>query len=225
VSEFIGDPSWVFELVSTDDRVRGRALARHQSLITAASEANRWVNRVWAQAGTPAPEQPRLAAEMAQARAAHRHYLGQTIFELVGRLWDENPEIREQHAPFALLYLTWERRHPAEWHARASNAWSPWSRKEGVLRNLAKHGIPDVIMPRLTDLVVDVVRHPYRCKDWLYAPLIRRLRTGEFDQRLRDLHAAADPMVRSRAEFLRYVADNPALKVTRRTFARWLAGA
>ncbi|HYQ68933.1 hypothetical protein [Actinophytocola sp.] len=221
--EFIGDPSWVFELVSTDGRVRGRALARHQSLIKAALEANHWMNRVWAQAGTPAPEEPHLAAEMEQARAAHRHYMGQTILGLLSGFWDRNPQIREQHAQFALLYLTWERRHPADWRAQASNAWSPWARKEDLLLGMAKDGIPAAVRPQMSDLIIDLVQHPYRCKDWLYAPLTRQLRNEEFNWRLRNLLAATDPMVRLRVEFLLCVADNPTLKIKRQTFAHWLA--
>ena len=216
---FIGDPSWVFDLVSADDRVRGRALSRHQSLIAAAMAAIHWSNRVWAQAGTPAPTEPRLAAEMAQARATHRHYLGQTIFGLTAGLWDRNPAVREQHAQFALLYLVWERRHPADWRAQASNAWSPWGRKQSVLRELARNGVPATIRPQMADLIADLVRLPYRCKDWLYAPLTRQVRTDG----MRLLLTASDPMVRVRAEFLLHVAGTPDLNVTRHTFARWLA--
>jgi hypothetical protein len=220
--EFEGDPAWVFDLISTDDRVRGRALARHQALLEAAREANHWINRVWAQAGTPAPEAPHLAAEMEQARAAHRHYVGQTIFELLGGCYDTDQTVRERHARYALLYLVWERHYPAEWRMRESNAWSPWPRKEGLLMEMAEKGIPASILPQMADLLPDVVAHPYRCKDWLYAPLARQLRGGRFDERMRDLLVAADPMVRSRAQFVLHVADTPTLTVKRHTFDRWL---
>ncbi len=222
-SEFAGDPSWVFGLASADDRVRARALTRHRRVVALALDAIHWSNRVWARAGTPAPAEPHLAAEMDQARSAFRHHHGQTVFALADRLWDEDPRVRERHAPFALLYLVWERRHPDDWRAPASNLWSPWGRKELVLRRLAGHGVPQAIRPQLTDLLTDVLRGPYRCKDWWYARLVHRIRDDRFDERMRGLLTDDNPLVRLRAEFLRHVADHPEPRVTRATWHRWLA--
>lgn len=85
-AELVGDHLWVFDLIARDDLVRHRALVRHQALLTAASEANHWSNRVWAQAGTPMPVELHLAAEMDQARAAYHWRCQQTIFGQIGAI-------------------------------------------------------------------------------------------------------------------------------------------
>jgi hypothetical protein len=109
---------WVFDLIARDDLVRRRALVRHQALLTAASEANHWSNRVWAEAGTPTPVELHLAAEMDQARAAYHWHCQQTIFGQIDAFWSaERADLvaRSMYAPFAVLYLQWEARYPQEW--------------------------------------------------------------------------------------------------------------
>ncbi|WP_053723333.1 hypothetical protein [Saccharothrix sp. NRRL B-16348] len=221
--EFVGDPSWVWGLVSSDDAVRRQALARHQASIKAAAEALRWSNDVWARAGTPAPSEPHLAAEMDQARAAFRHHYGQTIMELTAPVWGDDRELRDRHAPFVLLYLDWEGRYPDDWGAPASRLWSAWGRKAVLLRALDKRGVPEAIRPGMTDLVADVVRRRYRCKDWLYARLVRHIADDRFDERMRALLVDDDPDVRLRAEFLLHVAAHPKPYVRQTTWGRWLA--
>lgn len=222
-TEFVGDPSWVWGLASRDDDVRREALARHQALIKAAADALRWSNDVWARAGTPAPSEPHLAAEMDQARAAFRYHHGQTIMELTASAWGEDQELRDRHAPFVLLYLVWEGRYPDEWGAPASRLWSAWGRKASLLRALARGGVPETIRPRMTDLLTDVLRRRYRCKDWMYARLVRHIADDRFHERMRSLLADDDPNVRLRAEFLLHVAEHPQRQVRRTTWGRWLA--
>ncbi|MFE9746373.1 hypothetical protein ACFYOT_15830 [Saccharothrix saharensis] len=223
-TEFVGDPAWVWGLASRDDDVRGRALARHRELVEHARQALRWSNDVWARAGSPAPDQPHLAAEMDQAQAAFRYHRGQTIFGLTASLWDDDHEVRERHAPFVLLYLAWEGRYPDDWRADDNNLWSAWGRKESLLRTLAADGVPSTIRPQMTDLITDVVRRRYRCKDWMYAGLVRHVADDRFHERMRGLLGDDDPVVRLRAEFLLHVAAHPEAKVKRTTWRRWPAG-
>ncbi|MBB5867018.1 hypothetical protein F4553_000397 [Allocatelliglobosispora scoriae] len=117
---------WTYDLISPDEAVRRRALARHQALLAAAAEALHWSNRVWAQAGTPAPAEPHLAAEMDQARADRRWHEGQTIFGAHDAFFDRwtGPAYPLPYAPYVALYLRWEMEHPDEWGARESNRWS-----------------------------------------------------------------------------------------------------
>jgi hypothetical protein len=120
--------SWLLDLVAADDAVRHRALARHQALLAKASEALRWSNRVWAQAGTPAPAEPHLAAEMDQARADFQGHRQQTIFGPIDAFCDSrsgDPAAR-LYAPYVVLFLRWEACYPREWRAPGSSMWSPW---------------------------------------------------------------------------------------------------
>ncbi|WP_033442019.1 hypothetical protein [Saccharothrix sp. NRRL B-16314] len=224
-ADSVEDPSWVWDLVARDEDVRRRALARHQASVKAAADALRWSNDVWARAGTPAPAEPRLAAEMDRARAAFRRHYGRTVMELTSPVWGADRELRERHAPFVLLYLDWEGRYPDDWGARASYLWSPWGRKQVLLRALEKGGVPETIRPRMTDLVTDVLRRPYRCKDWLYARLVRHIADDRFRERMRSLSEDPDPVVRRRAEFLLHVAEHPQPKVRQTTWGRWLDSA
>ena len=125
----------MFDLVATDDVLRHRVLARHQALLAAASEALRWSNRVWAQAGTPAPAEPHLAAEMDRARASFRWNREQTIFGPIDAFLNpRNSEARLPYALYVVLYLRWETDRPQEWAAPGSWMWSPWGTKEVLLR-------------------------------------------------------------------------------------------
>lgn len=222
-SRFVGDPSWVLGLASPDDDVRHRALARHQALIEGATRALYWSNDVWARAGTPVPSVPHLAAEMDQARAAFDHHRGRTIFALVDSLYDDDREVRERYAPFVLFYLRWEGQYPDDWRAEANNMWSAWGRKESVLRALDEDGVPEAIRPGMTDLLTDVVRRRHRCKDWVYAGLVRHVADERFHERMRSLMEDDDPVVRLRAEFLLHMARQPKPRVRRTTWRQWLA--
>ncbi|MFD1147953.1 hypothetical protein [Saccharothrix hoggarensis] len=221
-TELVGDPAWVRGLVSRDDDVRREALDRHRELVKAAVDARHWSNDVLRRAGHVWPTEPHLAAEMDQALASRRYHRGQTIFELVGSLWDDDPEVRERYAPFVLLYLVWEGRYPDDWRAPGNNLLSPWGRKESVLRSLARDGVPESIRPQMPDLITDVVRRRYRCKDWMYAGLVRHVADDRFHERVRALAEDGDPVVRLRAEFLRHVAAHPGVRVKRVSWRRWL---
>jgi hypothetical protein len=67
IEDLRGDYSWAFDLIAPDDEVRYRALRRQQALLAMAAEALRQSNRVWAEAGTLAPGEPHLAAQMIAA--------------------------------------------------------------------------------------------------------------------------------------------------------------
>jgi hypothetical protein len=220
------DHLWVFDLIAPDERVRHRALARHQALTVAAGEALQWSNRVWERAGTPAPVEPHLSAEMDQARADHRWYRDQTISGLLDGFWRAAPPdtvARAVYAPFVVLFLRWETRFPDEWRAPDSCGSSPWTTKEGVLRRLGRDGVPDEVRPAVADLVLAAVGRPYRCKDWRYAQVVRHVCDEHFTDRLDALLADADPLVRLCARFTRYIAAHPGRPVTRVSWQTWLA--
>jgi hypothetical protein len=220
-----GDHSWVFDLVASDEVVRHRALARHQALLAAASEALRWSNSIWEQAGTPAPTEPHLAAAMDQARADFRWHRQQTIFGPIEAYWDSDyadsvaPLL---YSPYVVLYLRWEAAYPQEWRAPGSWMWSPWGTKEVLLRRLDRGGVPEPVRPQIGDLIVAALERPYRCKDWMYARLVRHVLDVPFVSRIEALLSAEDPLVRLRAQYILHVARNPQRGVKRVSWHRWL---
>ncbi|HVK22846.1 MAG TPA: hypothetical protein VM677_15930 [Actinokineospora sp.] len=217
----MGDTSWIFDLIAPDDAVRERALRCNREAVEHATEAQHWINWVWHMARTPVPTDPKLAAEMDQARAAHRWFTNQSIYGQLGRFCDDDPLVRELYGPFVLLFLEWESRYPDQW--RTAGSYSPWGSKEGLLANLTRWGVPEGIRPGLRDLVIVVLRRPYRCKDWMFAPLVRRLADDAFLVRIRELLADPDPLTRLRAEFVLHVVADPEIPVRRKTWVRWLA--
>jgi hypothetical protein len=195
--------------------------------LAAASEALRWSNRVWAQAGTPAPVEPHLAAEMDQARASFRWNREQTIFGPIDAFLRRQPPSDSQSSPldaqYVALYLRWEADYPQEWAAPGSRMWSPWGMKQALLRRLDRDDVPEPVRLQITDLVVSAIRRPYRCKDWMYARLVRQITDTPFLERIEALREVDDPLIRLRAQFLIHVARHPEQPVKRESWQRWLS--
>jgi hypothetical protein len=218
--------AWTYDLVAPDDVVRRRALARHQAFLAAASQALKWSNSVWAQAGSPAPSEPHLAAEMDQARAAFRWNREQTIFGPIDAYLDSrhaDSASRLASAPFLALYLRWEAAYPQEWAASESRMWSPWTTKEVLIRELDRRGVPDEIGPQIGELIVSALQRPYRCKDWMFARLVRHIAEPPFTDKVAALLHAHDPLTRLRAEFILHIAGHPQRVVKQATWRRWLS--
>jgi hypothetical protein len=214
-----GDHSWVFDLVAPNADVRHRALTRHQALLTAASEALRWSNSVWARAGTPAPNEPHLAAEMGRARADFHWHQQQTIFGPLDAYSNSESVARLLYAPYLVLYLRWEADYPQEW--RGSGLWSPWGTKEVLLRRLDREGVPEQVRQQIGDLIFAALERPYRCKDWMYARLVRHMDVS-FVSKVEALLEADDPLVRLRAQFILYVVQHPQRGIKPTSWHRWL---
>lgn len=215
------DHAWLYDLVDRDDQVRSRALARQRSHVAGASRARAWSNRVWAQAGSPAPtRQPNLGAEWDQAEAEfcwheRRSFAGPLSAFLT-------KELDVDTVSFALLYLRWEACYPHDWRAPELNLWSPWSSKELLLRRLGSVGVPDALRPEAADLLHSAIRRPYRCKDWQYVRLVDHVCDTAFRGRIGELADEPDPLVSARARFVLHVADHPGLPLNRRSWRRWL---
>ncbi|MFU8873427.1 hypothetical protein [Micromonospora sp. SL4-19] len=224
-AELHGDCFWMFDLVATDQVVRRRALARHQALVAAASEAlDRW-NALWAVERTAAPTQPHLVAEMDQASADRFWHRKRTIQGPIRAFLDSAPDdgvTEALWAPFAVLYLRWEADYPTEWGAPESWMWSPWGTKEVLLRRFERGGLPEGARPQIAELILSALGRPYRCKDWMYARLVRHLDPSFLD-RVAVLASADDPLVRLRAQFVLHAAQSRERRITRASWQRWLS--
>jgi hypothetical protein len=163
---------------------------------------------------------------MDQARAAFRWHREQTLFGAIDAFFDPvhtASETRLLYAPYLVLYLRWEADYPQEWGAPDSWMWSPWGTKEGLLRRLDRGGVPEQIRPQVGDLIVSALQRPYRCKDWMYAQLVRHVLDTPIVSRIEALKDAEDPLVRLRAQFLLHVARRPQRSVKRASWQRWLS--
>ncbi|GAA3926714.1 hypothetical protein [Actinoplanes auranticolor] len=197
------DQPWVFDLVSPDQARRAAALARHDALLAEAMRSRQRANDIWARQGWNRAAQNTV-----------RRRLDLTLDGLISAFCRaEDPAVRAHYAPYAVLYLRWEERFLPE--LRKSWICSPWTTKEVVLRDFTRGGVPAEQEPDLAELIMAALRRPYRCKDWLYAGLLRHVapppeRIAELDE--------------ERAGFVRHVLDHPELTITRFTYPRWLAG-
>lgn len=219
-------PEWVFDLVSPEAVRRRAALERHRVTVEASHEAQSWINRVWAESGTPAPHEPHLAAEMDQARAAKRDADALTFFAPIYAWcagWSIDATRHALYVPYAALFLKWEAEYPLEWREAGTWSWSPWGTKEVILARFVRAGVPLNSQQSIADLVFTAVAREYRCKDWMYAPVARAVDGPGLRYRLRGLLDAEDPLVRLRAHFVLRVLDHPELHVRRFTWQRWLS--
>lgn len=134
-----------------------------------------------------------------------------------------NRHRHDQWAPFAVLFLQWERRYPNEW--TEANTWttSRWTMKELLLRRLAEAGVPIGVRTDV-ELVGAAVAGPYRCKDWWYAQLARLVDGPRLRESIADPLGSVDPLPRLRARFLLHVLDHPGIAIRRHTWHRWLPG-
>ena len=187
------DDAWMFDLISEDDLVRRRALTRHRTLVASDTDAS-------------------------------SHWSGgaKTIFAYNEAFLYAHQRVnsfRPAYWPLVLLYLWWETRYPDEWRSRESNTWSPWTRKEGLLRQLGRYGMPDEVRPEAAELILAAIQRPYRCKDWMYALVVRHVLDTAFRDRATALADAHDPLVRLRAQYVLDLADT---RITQTTWRRWL---
>jgi hypothetical protein len=83
--------------------------------------------------------------------------------------------------------------------------------------------VPAESRSQVADLIVAALERPYRCKDWMYAPLVRHVLDAPFVGRLQALLTADDPLIRLRAQFIVDVAEHPERRVKRVSWQRWLA--
>jgi hypothetical protein len=216
--------AWVFDLVSSDDRLRQAALRRHREHLVQASEALTLSHRVWLETGMRVPREPHLAAEMERAYAAYLWHYDQTVFQPIDMFVgsrNAGPAAHEKYAPYAALFLQWENDHPDTW--RDAAFCSPWTTKAFILDRFSRNGVPDNVRGRLTELVLAAIRRSYRCKDWCYATLVRHLADDRLLDALRTSAEDTDSFTRRRAGFLLHVARHPEERVKYGSWHHWLA--
>jgi hypothetical protein len=220
------EPDWAFDLLSSVPHRRMAALTRHRELLRDASVALARMNAIWAEAGTPVPDQPHLVAARDQAQAAFDAARNGTIFGPIGGFVQgthrANHHQHDRYAPFAVLFLQWERRHPKEWSEASTWTWSHWGTKELVLRRFAEAGIPAGVYSDAIGLVSAAVAGPYRCKDWRYAPLARLLDGPKLRAGIEHFLNHAELLPRQRAQFLLYMLDHPEIAIRRHTWRQWV---
>jgi hypothetical protein len=219
--------SYVFDLTNSHARRRRRALERHAQHVEDVLDALTRQNEIWRQAGgNRAPTNPGLAAAMdqvgAEGRDASAHTLPGIVYMFLQTRWNAASRADyERLAPYAVLYLQWETLFPEEW--REANLYSPWKTKKQVLRGFAKAGAPQACQGQLIELLAAAIRREHRCEDGGYPALARRVDGPELRSMLADAAGSTDPLVRLRAEYVLWVAENPRAPVTVAGWRRWLA--
>jgi hypothetical protein len=220
---------WLFDLNCDDEDRRASALARHVALLERSAAALEQVNRIWRRTGTFRPTDPADREDLSRAFAAQQDARAQTVYGPLDQLCSQRPEVDERSlerlGPFAILFLAWERDRPTEWRRAAASTWSPWGTKELLLVTLSAGTVPPPLRDPVADLVCRAVEGPYRCKDWRYAGLSRRVDGEALRSRLAGLSTASDTLTRSRAAFVLDVLDGSDQVLTRRSWANWRAAA
>ncbi|MET7418616.1 hypothetical protein [Dactylosporangium sp. NPDC005555] len=184
--------AWVFDLAAEDDEVRAAALRRTETLL--------WRPHVSVPTGT-------LADPLAAFTAPDTDLGGDELRRL---------------EPYALLFMRWSRRFPAE----CRRVWRLWpSGFSWPVAAFIRHGVSDATRAALEDLVLDAV---HRTGGMRQDPRLARFLDGAA---LRDrLRAAGAPgatagppgqAVRLRAGYLLWLVEHPGECMTARSWRRW----
>lgn len=123
-------------------------------------------------------------------------------------------------APYAVLFLQWELRFPAEW--RDSWPYSPWSSKRGILSTFRTYGPTPETAAALEDLLLATVSRAQRCQDCWYIHLARRIDNTTLRTRLTAAAEADDERTRLRARFVLWALDHPQAHVGAAAWRHWL---
>jgi hypothetical protein len=210
---------WAFDLVAVDVDVRSRALQRHEATKEACWAAQQQVDSLAAEAGTPRPVEPHLAARMDQLHAAVADANQYLLMSVVAD-WTSVHTFREDEEGlrFVLLYLLWEANYPGEWE-------KSWRTKNTVLRRLGHLAeYPTPLRDQLRSLVMGAVSRAHRCEDQGYVHVARAVTDPDLRAALERARGQADRSgAARRAAFMLFMLDRPSLAVTRHVWRRWLS--
>jgi hypothetical protein len=208
------DLEWAFDLISSDPARRAAARDRHRETVATHAAAEERINELWRRTGSLRPAEPGLAADMDQRisakQDAYQYLLSGAIFEFEGFR-------RLDCLPYALLFLEWEAKYPAEWPR-----W--WGAKKKVLRGLCQFSDhPLDVRRRLSALVIQAVCREHRCEDAGYASLGRKLADDDLTGLLWTIsETAGRENVRRRAAFVLYLIREAHVPCTLATWQNWL---
>lgn len=219
------DADYVFDLISPDPERRRLALARDAALAEDFREALAGYDELWGMAKW-SPGDPGLQAAMDQTRAAMSAAADRTLHGialLFIRAYSEGgPADHDRLAPYAVLFLRWENAYPEQWRIpRASG--SPWGLKKYVLRRFIQAGVPAAVKDDVLQLLIQAVAREHRCEDRGFAELARVLDGPCLRVALQQAETNTDPLVRLRAQYVRWVVEHPGEPVTTAGWRRWLA--
>jgi hypothetical protein len=222
------DADYVFDLISPDSERRGLALARDAALDEDFRRALSRYNELWFKAGrTPRPKDAALIAAMDQTRAAMSAAHERTLHGIVGAFIharsEGGPDAHERLAPYAVLFLKWENAYPDRWRAPRVSSGTPWGLKKRVLGRFCQAGVPAKVRSDVIGLILRAVEREHRCEDGGFAALARAVDGGELRNALAKAERSHDPLVRLRAQYVRWIVNHPTAPVTTAGWRRWLA--
>jgi hypothetical protein len=209
---------WAFDLVAVDIDARARARQRHEATKEAHWAATQQVVSLAAEAGSPAPTQPHLAAQMDQLHAAVQDAEQYLLMSAVSG-WTSWQTFRddEDGLRYVLLYLLWEANYPGEWE-------KSWRTKNTVLRRLGDLAeYPAPLRDQLRSLVMGAVHRAHRCEDQGYVHVARAILDADLRAAVIRVREQPDrPGSARRAAFMLYMLDHPRLAVSRHVWRSWL---
>lgn len=220
------DADYVFDLINPDSARREAALARDAALVAEFRRALAVRNELWFRAGrSMRPKEVALVAAMDQARAEMTAASERTLHGITGKFIHarraDGPDDHQRLASYAVLFLRWEDAYPDQWRIpRASG--TPWWLKKHVLRRFARGGVPSNVQHDALQLIVRAIEREHRCEDGGFAALARAVDADELRSRLTATEATDDPLVRLRAQYIRWVVDHPTAPLTAVGWRRWL---
>ncbi|GGX89410.1 hypothetical protein [Streptomyces fructofermentans] len=216
---------WAYGLISDDPDERAAALRRLDSGRKVADEAQARASDAWHAARALGLDSAAHWREPGFRRAREECDRLKALV-LPDALWDggrrgDGGTAAWAGLPYALLFLEWEARYPAEWtlHAKA------WGTKEALVRDLAAPSVvrDPLVRDKLIDLIEIVVKRAHRCKDRVYVSAARAVDGDDLRGRLDRARRSDDPWARLHAGYVLWLLDRPELPNTRHVWRTWLA--
>jgi hypothetical protein len=213
---------WVDGLVATNDSKRAAALVRFRRGEQAWADYGARAQQLGNELGGGDPDDPRYRARLELFRDRHERLVAEraasghrSLMHLLSAGWLDRCVNRGDLVHYALRYLEWESRYPAEWC-------KSWGIKRQLLWQLARGPMCARHRVMAANVVVLAASRTQRCEDDRYVLLARAVDGNDDDADLRHRLAA---VANDRARFLLYALDHREVGPTPYSWQRWLAPA
>jgi hypothetical protein len=200
--------TWVDDLVATDPDVHHAALTRFRQSEEARADFQARFQDLSNEIGTGDPNQLKYRKRlhrMAEERAVIE--AGSLMHQLVMGWLHERVD-RGDLVHYALRYLEWESRYPAEWQKN-------WHLKRKLLWQLSRSSMCARHRAMAADVVVLAANRTQHCEDDRYVLLADAIDSD-------DLRARLTEVGNDRARFLLYMLDHHELGATSYSWQTWL---
>lgn len=200
--------SWVDDLVSADPDVYRAALTQFRQSEEARADFLARVQDLWNEIGAGDRNQLKYRKRLDRMTEEGTAVDAGSLMNQLVTGWLHQCIDRGDLVHYALRYLEWESRYPADWQ-------KSWHLKRALLWRLSRGPMCARHQAIAADVVVLATNRTQRCEDDRYIQLARTVDSGDLRVRLAEVGT-------DRARFLLYMLDHRELRATPYSWRTWL---